>query len=285
MPVINQSASLPYDAGNTYPAGTLGKRLQDLAGEIIDASVPDESITTAKLAAAAVTNTKLANSAVQNAKIAANVVGLTKLLQVDEGQWLGRATAGTGNLELLASTSLGRAIVAIADEAAFKALLNLEPGTDVQAYDADLAALAGLTSAADKLPYFTGSGAAALADFPAAGRALAATGETKDLTLSTKFDTGTTATVGATYYGRLCDFSNASAITVTLPNNAAVGSQFDWVQGGAGQITFTPASGASLRNRQSHTKSHSQWAGGTLYVRTNSGGSAAEWVLLGDTTS
>ena len=42
----------------------------------------------------------------------------------------------------------------------------------MQAYDADLAALAGVTSAADKVPYFTGSATADVATLTSFGRSL-----------------------------------------------------------------------------------------------------------------
>ena len=62
-------------------------------------------------------------------------------------------------------TAFGRSIIDDADEATFKATVNLEIGIDVQAYDAELQAIAGLTSAANKVPYFTGSETAGLLDF------------------------------------------------------------------------------------------------------------------------
>jgi len=85
---------------------------------------------------------------------------LTSVGTIATGVWNGTAIAiangGTGSTDAgAARTALGLAI-----------------GTNVQAYSANLGAIAGLASAADALPYFTGSGAAAVATLTSFARTL-----------------------------------------------------------------------------------------------------------------
>jgi hypothetical protein len=68
----------------------------------------------------------------------------------------GASGAGTG--DMLAAQNLND----VANKATSRSNLGVAIGVNVQAYDADLDALAGLVSAADKIPYFTGAAAASL---------------------------------------------------------------------------------------------------------------------------
>ena len=76
--------------------------------------------------------------------------------------------------------------------------------------------------------------------------------------------------------------TSSTAITITLPNNLQTGFLVTIIQAGTGQITFSSASGASLRNRQSFTKTAGQFAVCTLQIISNSSGTNAEYLLSGD---
>lgn len=69
---------------------------------------------------------------------------------------------------------------------------------------------------------------------------------------------------------------------MTLPNDREQGFSFLLCQAGAGQVTFAAAAGATLHSRIGYLKTAGQWSEVSLTVDSNSGGTAAAWVLSGD---
>lgn len=169
-------------------------------------------------------------------------------------------------------------LTGVISASSLRTAMSLVPGTDVQPQDPELTAIAGLTSAADKVPYFTGSGTAAVADFTAAGRALVddadaaaqrTTLDAEQLGVSRGYRAYTSNdTLVLTDAGKLVASNMAGANTMTVPPNSsvafAVGTIINFAQYGAGQTTVTAGAGVTIRSEGAKLKTNAQYAGGTI---------------------
>ena len=104
------------------------------------------------------------------------------------------------------------------------------------------------------------------------------------VTESVNAQTGTTYTTVLTDAKQMVTLSNASAITVTLPPNSSVayaaGSKIDFIQKGAGQVTFAQGAGVTIRSTGSTAtapKLRAQYSAATAWYEGSD-----VWYIVGD---
>lgn len=110
------------------------------------------------------------------------------------------------------------------------------------------------------------------------------TGDTEQ-SAEPRLATGTSESIDVDDNYRVVSLANTSPITCELSATAPSGTEVRVLQRDSGRVTFTPAAGATLRNRQSHTKTAGQWGLVTLEVVGNGTGTSAIWYLSGDTAA
>lgn len=160
----------------------------------------------------------------------------------------------------------------------FAPLSHTHSQSDITNLTTDLAAKAPLAS-----PALTGTPTAPTAAATVDNTQIATTAFAQAMRrqIVRNTQTGTTYTPVAADAGKAITLSNASAITCTIPNSVfAAGDRVDFIQYGAGQVTFAAGSGFTLRSSGSKLKLSGQYSGATVYFL-----SASEGILIGDITT
>jgi hypothetical protein len=171
--------------------------LRVLAGAVIgtDVQAADSDLT----AIAALTTTSFGRGLLTEASAASARSTLGLVIGTDVQAF----DSELSTLAALTSTTLGRAILESSNASQVRTLVN------AQALDTDLTAIAALVSAADKLPYATGAGTWALADFGSFARGLNA------LTTSSSVRTYLGLVIGTDVQAFDADLSALAALTTT----------------------------------------------------------------------
>lgn len=170
------------------------------------------------------TSSKWINQTAVEAGLQPNDAGLTSIagLTTSANQMI--YTTGSDTYATTSLTAAGRAILDDASASAQRTTLGLAIGTNVQAYDAGLNSIAGLTTAANKMIYTTGSDTYSTTDLSSFGRSLIDDADAS--AARTTLGLGTAATTASTAYatsaqGALADSAVQPSDNIsTLTNNS-----------------------------------------------------------------